>query len=379
MRGWRLSSFQNESVDVKNDGELRKPSARLTRLVCHPAEIMHLEPPTLSETGGSKELSELFGRFRRVELPEAFVVRVPQAQLYGRGFSVIHHKTCFRDCFWEPRRITKGIPGKKARCDYFPGRHVLLGMEHWLNYYHWMTDVLPRWQLLEAAGLVDPQTTLVVPKLNQSYQRDSLDFINPGLRLREFDGENYRFEELYFLSALNPINFSSSRNIEWMRKRFCADEPTPNAEPGRLYISRRQARSRRFLNEEEFFSFLEERGFKIVCLESLSLAQQIRLFRNASCVIAPHGAGLTNMMFMPPGSKILEIFPPLFPKRQGYPCYWSMARACGHHYRCLSGIWGDPANSDFRVEPEEARTALARFLDADDSTTPPRRTIDDLA
>jgi capsular polysaccharide biosynthesis protein len=364
LRNWRLSSFRSESLEVKNDVDLRKVSSRLTRLVCRPAESIYLEPPSLVDTGGSKKLFGLFARFRRVELPEAFVVRVPQAQLYGRGFSVIHHRTCFRDCFWEPRRIAKGIPETKARCDYFPGSHVLLGMEHWHNYYHWMTDVLPRWQLLEEAGLLDAQTTLVVPKLNQDFQRDSLEFLHPGLKLKEFDGENYRFEELYFLSALNPINFSSSRNIEWIRKRFCSDEPVGSHRPERLYISRRRARSRRFVNEDEFLPYVEERGFKIVYPESFSLADQIRLFRNANCVVAPHGAGLTNMMFMPPGSKIVEIFPPIFPKVHGYQCYWSMARACGHRYLCLSGVSQSAANSDFRVALEDARAVLDRLADA---------------
>lgn len=42
--------------------------------------------------------------------------------------------------------------------------------------------------------------------------------------------------------------------------------------------------------------------------EGRTLAQTVATWRTATAVVAPHGAGLTNMIFMPRGSRVVEIF-----------------------------------------------------------------------
>ena len=38
-------------------------------------------------------------------------------------------------------------------------------------------------------------------------------------------------------------------------------------------------------------------------------ADQFALFSTHGIIVAPHGAGLTNTMFLPPGSAVIEMFP----------------------------------------------------------------------
>ena len=43
----------------------------------------------------------------------------------------------------------------------------------------------------------------------------------------------------------------------------------------------------------------------------LSPSAQVQLFSQARVLIGQHGAGLANMVWMPPGSQVVEIKPPL--------------------------------------------------------------------
>jgi hypothetical protein len=48
---------------------------------------------------------------------------------------------------------------------------------------------------------------------------------------------------------------------------------------------------------------------RVVCFETLSFSDQVNLARNTALLIAPHGAGTLNQIFMPKGSSIIELFP----------------------------------------------------------------------
>lgn len=73
---------------------------------------------------------------------------------------------------------------------------------------------------------------------------------------------------------------------------------TPSRAFGRkLYISRKDSAKRRLMNEDAVAQRLLARGFEILQLSDLSLADQMAAFRDAEVVVAPHGAGLTNLLY----------------------------------------------------------------------------------
>ena len=59
----------------------------------------------------------------------------------------------------------------------------------------------------------------------------------------------------------------------------------------------------------------------------MSVSEQIALFYDAECVIAPHGAGLVNIAFCRQGTKVVEINTPY---RAATHCFYDIA-----HYRGL--------------------------------------------
>ena len=56
-------------------------------------------------------------------------------------------------------------------------------------------------------------------------------------------------------------------------------------------------------------------------LEKLDAYSQIHLFANTDIVVAAHGAGLTNIIFMTPQSYVYELFPPYWQ----FSCYRRLA------------------------------------------------------
>jgi capsular polysaccharide biosynthesis protein len=99
----------------------------------------------------------------------------------------------------------------------------------------------------------------------------------------------------------------------------------------RLYISRRDAGSRKFVNEDEIVSLLQAKGFQSVELSDYGFSQKIALFAHADIIVGLTGAGMTNMMFCHSGAQVIEMFP------ASYVTYFyaSMAGYLGLDYRPL--------------------------------------------
>jgi len=97
----------------------------------------------------------------------------------------------------------------------------------------------------------------------------------------------------------------------------------------RIYISRRHAAKRRLLNEADLRPLLDLHGFEVVCMEDLTFAEQVRLSANCTVIAGLHGAGLTHMLWMPPGGRVIEI------RAKGDShnnCYYGLASDLGHKY-----------------------------------------------
>jgi capsular polysaccharide biosynthesis protein len=74
-------------------------------------------------------------------------------------------------------------------------------------------------------------------------------------------------------------------------------------------------------------------GFEVVDPGRHAFAAQVGMMREAVAVAGPHGAGLTNILFCPPGTKVLEIFP----RDAGTVPFAMLSAVKGHRYRALIG------------------------------------------
>jgi capsular polysaccharide biosynthesis protein len=108
----------------------------------------------------------------------------------------------------------------------------------------------------------------------------------------------------------------------------------------------------------------------VVTLTGRTFADQRDLFRSAGIIAGAHGAGLANLAFMAPASRVFEIMPPL----AGTRAFGIMARALGLHYAMFvaedaelpvrPGARYDPMLSSraIRADPCRLATDLDRFL-----------------
>jgi capsular polysaccharide biosynthesis protein len=102
----------------------------------------------------------------------------------------------------------------------------------------------------------------------------------------------------------------------------------PDLPPLKLYVSRKDSKRRRMINEDILEAQLAARGFKIVTLSSLPLSEQFALFRAADVVVAPHGAGLSNLIFSRQGTRVIEL------SMSSYlnPCFAALGMALDLNY-----------------------------------------------
>lgn len=232
------------------------------------------------------------------------------------------------------------------------GRRPLIATDRFSNgYFHWVTETLPRlwWLRQQLAGL-----ELLLPAFASrfAYMAESL-AVFPDLAYRiTAPGTRWKLTGALLVPPVAPGgNFRPDliRQVgEAWRLRTIPQKPFR-----KLYISRSRAARRRIANEVDVVSVLEARGFETVHLEQKPFADQVRLLAEATHLVSNHGAGLTNMLFMTPGSRVTEI------RMKGDAhnnCYFSLARALGldYSYRLGDPVGEGPSahTADLWVDPK---------------------------
>jgi capsular polysaccharide biosynthesis protein len=196
----------------------------------------------------------------------------------------------------------------------------ILGIQDWANnYFHWMTEMLPR---IAAMHHHNPDFPVLIPDnyLNYSFIVESLQHLN--ISIKTFDIQHtLKVNTLKAIEVPHVGRFNEPL-MHFFRNIFLQGE-SPVSQPYRLlYISRDNAKRRKIKNEEDVFGLLKLKGFEKVNLEDMKLMDQVKLFQEARMVIGCHGAGLTNIMFMPKNQTVIE----LKSTNNNYWCYFSLAR-----------------------------------------------------
>jgi capsular polysaccharide biosynthesis protein len=209
------------------------------------------------------------------------------------------------------------------------GTALLLGAANSDNYYHWLVDSVPRWKMLQVAGWAKYDFVLLHSKPLR-FQDEVLDRLEVPMekRLRCQKNLVHQFERLVVPSMPFPVEDVAPWLCPYLRSLF----PETVSSPEKVYLRRGTGR-RRLVNEGELQAALQERGFVSVEPQHLTVAEQAKLLGRARCVVAPHGAALTNIIFAPSGALVLELFHPGH-KNRGIV---TLAAACDHRYTCLDG------------------------------------------
>ena len=85
----------------------------------------------------------------------------------------------------------------------------------------------------------------------------------------------------------------------------------------KIVVLRPGAKTRRLVNSDELL--LKLKGWDTVSLENLSIKAQMQIFAESTHILAAHGAGLINLLWCRPGTKIIEIQDKRMVHKKVYP------------------------------------------------------------
>lgn len=236
---------------------------------------------------------------------------------------------------------------------------VLLGGSP--NYYHWLIDILPR--LLQVRQYV-ANKKLLVPENLKSFQNRTLELL--GYRSDDLitvaDAECVRVNRLFVASLLAQSTFVHPEVPKILRRWFLPHRH-PERPARRVFLSRADAASRRLVNEDELLPILGRYGFDYVVIGEMSFEKQVKLFSEVDVMLAVHGAGMTNMVFMPPQGRVIEI------GCVQYPASWfkNLALVSRRPYQRLPGVAvtlgvdGNPLYGDWALDPQVLERALEQL------------------
>ncbi|WP_414567466.1 glycosyltransferase family 61 protein [Nostoc sp. CCY 9925] len=225
-------------------------------------------------------------------------------------------------------------------------------------YAHWIYEALTRLEVLEYySQKTGKKPKLIIDKNPPPWETRSLELM--GYRPEdyiEWNGTRAKINELVICSKRREGGRISIKACHWLRERILSNVDT-YANPNlflspKIFISRRKANTRRILNEEEVINTLAKMGFVPYVLEDLDFADQVRLFAQAEFIIAPHGGGVTNIIF----SKNLSLIE-LFGQKISH-FYYTVAQGLGFDYTCM---FCESKNEDIIINCEDLNKIIYRM------------------
>lgn len=280
---------------------------------------------TLPKTLPSKNFLWIFENYQKQFSQEVFIVKLNNVKVVGssdRGIAGPCVETSNGIILEDVLSYWGDTQGNLKSKNWLEIKNKEVGLiaEKWggTNYCHWILTCLPK--LLLLLDRFPDLSFFIHNSTDVNYVKEIFNLLNIDIK-NVFNlslTPNLKCENLIVPSKIgfgvNVNRFVVSLIENSFSKYFIKGTK-------RLYITRRNAPSRKIINEDLVINLLIELKFEIIELEFLSVLEQIKLFSQAEIIIAPHGAGLTNLVFCTPNTKVLEIFSSSYIGL----CYWFLS------------------------------------------------------
>ena len=186
------------------------------------------------------------------------------------------------------------------------------------GFYHWLIEDLPTF--IGAYHNINKPHAIMY-KNAFSYVKNLANlFSSVELVPRYVVVDNYSF-----ISKGPDTGWPHPEEISALRGFF--EENIKLTNPGkRVYISRVNS-TRSPIFELTLTKILIAAGWKVLETQYMSLQEQVSELSSAAVICGVHGAGLSGLIWMAPGSKVIELSPP-----RVVPCFSRMSQVCGHRY-----------------------------------------------
>lgn len=298
-----------------------------------------------------------------LEYPETGVAELSGATVYGSTVGVVDQGNHLipevsiewgtpPELHWTLRRLI--LP----RREMLRGQTLLLASTGGETYFHWMTDVLPRINLILRAGhQLAKFDHILVTGTKKPFQKETL--LAAGIPLNRCrilgpKAKGYYCENLTLPSLPSTTGVVPSGTVDYLKKLFPVERPPAKR---KIFVGRADAKHRILQHESEIRRQLVLRGFEAYECEGKSVAEQARLFQSAETIVAAHGAALTNLVFCEPGATVLELFSPKYVN----PCYRDICIAANLRY---AAVIGDGKDWEVVMEHDQPAAPISASAEA---------------
>jgi len=307
----------------------------------HPKFPFHRRPPKTLESRVNWRFTN--SNLPRVESEPTFVAVMRDGRVCGDQGDVI---TPDNRLLWDLTTFNPAVCAEPKKYWIFQqpslspvtpinGRVANLSGDWPDNYHHWLVEILPRLELIRLSGReLHSIDQFIFNRLDRPYHLATLASfgISSKMVLTATPSTHYECEELILPSFIRGAGCGIRWIYQFLRRQFLQPMEPFSGSPLRIYVSRSHASIRNVVNEDEVSALLARYGFQIFYLETLDFFEQVRLFARAEAVIGAHGAGLTNIVFCPPTTKVIEF---TMPDRVHY---WAIADECGLDYYYMNSF-----------------------------------------
>lgn len=258
----------------------------------------------------------------------------------------------------------------------------------WTNYYHWIVFGLCRSRIaLNYANIRCPvlipsyrdrqrqqrkgQTPLKKLAYREDVWEESLSFFNLKKQTQELPDGCYKIRNLLYCwpdkkyptaitehpSFYEGIHQSNGPNPLQSHNKLPEGTIERKRWPLKIYILRKSEPRIPAEITSWLSAWLEDQGVEIIQLEKFNFFEQMQIFRHCTHVIAPHGAGLTNLLLT--GShkiSILEFNTTFEGESKLRPWFYLLAANMGHSYWFI--------NLDEKLSQFELKKGIQRFIES---------------
>lgn len=206
----------------------------------------------------------------------------------------------------------------------------------WANYSFWITSSLVRLLMLQNSGM---DFTLLYPEEwnNVAYIQESLKAF-PNLKLKRIPAGVHIQVKNLLLPEVRPFTACfNGAELQMVHDYIVAripEEYKSQTYPEKIYVTRKKAKYRKVANEQDVIQLVNKYGFAVIDFDDMTFWEQVAQMQSAKCIIAIHGAGMANIVFANPKTKILELLHEYkSPSAYRFP-YWIASSLTGKEYRC---------------------------------------------
>jgi capsular polysaccharide biosynthesis protein len=310
-----------------------------------------------------------------VTVPPAFVASIPGGRVVGQhGAVVTPDGKLLLDVSWPMPSLRKHMLDKNRLIpggDQFfvdaslPARRIngtvaVLSAYAGSGYFHWLWDVIPRLGLIKDSGIdLDSIDAFAVPSYMPGFQIETLTELGLGRSriINTFKHRHLQATHLLVPSLTRPTGVVPTWAADYLLKVFPPSKPRGSFSQ-RIYVTRKYTDHGLLEEENRLTADLSRRGFTPLAMEDFTVREKAWLFGQAEAILGPSGAGLCNIVFCRPGTKVVEI------RVQPYPVMeaWDIANRRGLDFYDILPIGYHAAKKDVvtsgRVRAEDIFATL---------------------